>query len=62
VAGITIGPAFQASVLGTTVTTVKDVTTVTAGDTFLPPSRTGKVTTFSVVPRSGHRDCPFPGH
>ena len=43
-------PAYQASVLVTAVTTVKGVTTVTTGDTFLPLSRSGKVTTFTVVP------------
>jgi hypothetical protein len=44
------------------VTAVKDATTGTAGDTFLPLSRTGTVTTFTVASRSGHRDCPFSGH
>jgi hypothetical protein len=55
-------PAYQASVLVTAVTTVKGVTTVTTGATFLPLSRSGKVTTFTVVPRSRNRDCPSSGH
>jgi hypothetical protein len=55
-------PAYRASVLVTAVITVKGVTTVTTGGTFRPLSRTGQVTTFTVVPRSGNRDCPSSGH
>jgi hypothetical protein len=57
--------AYQASILVTAVTavtTVKGVTAVTTGGTFRPLSRTGQVTTFTVVPRSGNRDCPSSGH
>jgi hypothetical protein len=57
--------AYQASILVTAVTavtTVKGVTAVSTGGTFLPLSRSGKVTTFTVVPRSRNRDCPSSGH
>ena len=39
--------AYQASVLVTAVTTVKGVTAVSTGGTFLPLSRSGTVTTFT---------------
>jgi hypothetical protein len=43
-------PAYDANVPVTAVTTVKGVTTVTTGYTFLPLDRIGQVTTFTVVP------------
>jgi hypothetical protein len=43
-------PSYDASVPVTAVTTVKGVTTVTTGYTFLPLNRSGKVTTFRVIP------------
>jgi hypothetical protein len=43
-------PAYNANVPVISVTMVKDVTTVTTGDTFLPLNRIGQVTTFTVVP------------
>jgi len=43
-------PFYAANVPVTAVVTVKGVTTVTAGYTFLPLNRIGKMTTFTVVP------------
>jgi hypothetical protein len=43
-------PSDDATVPVTAVTTVRGVTTVTTGYTFLPLDRTGKPTTFTVVP------------
>jgi hypothetical protein len=43
-------PGYDANVPVTAVTTVKGVTTVTTGYTFLPLNWIGKVTTFTVIP------------
>jgi hypothetical protein len=43
-------PSYNANVPVIAVTTVKGITTVTTGYTFLPLNRGGKVTTFTVVP------------
>jgi 4-hydroxy-3-methylbut-2-enyl diphosphate reductase IspH len=53
VVGETLHPnatGYNANVPVTAVTTVKGVTTVTTGYTFLPLNRIGTVTTFTVIP------------